>query len=89
MEWIFVDATSDNSIKELQFLEGLDLGAIMPQINKYYMVKKGFETYPRRDMVKALICRIIKKLKYYTQTEGILRVIQMKEWMLYSRFFAS
>ena len=69
---IFVDATSENSVRASQFLEGLDLSPIIPQINKYYMVKEGIETYPRRAMVKALIWRKIKKLKYYTQTERYL-----------------
>ena len=69
---IFVDATSDNSVRASQFLEGLDLSSMMPQINKYYMVKEGIETYPRRAMVKTLIWRKIKKLKYYTQTERYL-----------------
>jgi hypothetical protein len=33
-------------------------------INKYYIEKEGDETYPRRAMVKTVIWRKIKKLKY-------------------------
>ncbi len=68
----FIDATSENSARTSKFLEGLNLDPIMPEINKYYIVKEGDETYPRRAMIKTVIWRKIKKLKYYTKTVGYL-----------------
>lgn len=68
----FVNATSENSVRTSKFLEGLNLDPIMPEINKYYIVKEGDETYPRRAMIKTVIWRKIKKLKYYTKTVGYL-----------------
>jgi len=63
----FADATSENSVRTSKFLEGLDLDPMMLEINKYYSVKEGVETYPRRAMVKAFIWRNINTIKYYTK----------------------
>jgi hypothetical protein len=63
----FADATSENSVRASKFLEALTLDPIMPEINKYYTVKEGVETYPRRAMVKAFIWGNIKMIKYYTK----------------------
>jgi hypothetical protein len=63
----FADATSENSVRASQFLEGLNLDPIMPEINRHYIVTEGVETYPRRAMVKAFIWRNINTIKYYTK----------------------
>jgi hypothetical protein len=63
----FEDATSENSLRASKFLEGLNLDPIMPEINKYYSVIEGVETYPRRAMVMAFIWRNINTIKYYTK----------------------
>lgn len=68
----FVDATCENSIRTSKFLEWLDLDPIMQIINKYYIVKEGEETYPRRAMVKSFLWRKIRRIKYYTRTERYL-----------------
>ncbi len=44
----FADATSENSVRASKFLGELNLDLIMPEINNYYSVKEGVETYPRR-----------------------------------------
>lgn len=69
----FTDATSEHSVRTSKFLEGLNLDPIMPEINKHYSVKDGDEKYPRRAMVKTMIWRIIKKIRYYTRTENYLK----------------
>jgi hypothetical protein len=63
----FADATSENSVRASKFLEGLNLDPIMLEINKYYAVIEGVETYPRRAMVKTFIWRNINTIKYYTK----------------------
>jgi len=68
----FVDATSECSVRASKFLEGLDLGPVMPELNRYYSVPEGKERYPRRAMFKCMIFRKIKGIKYYTKTENYL-----------------
>jgi hypothetical protein len=65
----FADATSEHSVRASKFLNGLNLDPIMPEINKYYAVDEGEEKYPRRAMVKTMIWRKIKKIKFYTEEE--------------------
>ncbi len=65
----FADATSEHSVRASKFLMGLNLDTIMPEINKYYTVEEGEETYPRRAMVKAMIWRKIKRIRFYTEEE--------------------
>ncbi len=45
----------------------------MPEINKHYSVKEGEEKYPRRAMVKTMIFKKIKQIKYYTEIAGHLK----------------
>ncbi len=68
----FTDATSGHSIRTSKFLGGLDLGPIIPELNKYYSVKEGEEKYPRRAMFKTMVWRKTKNIKYYTRTENHL-----------------
>lgn len=68
----FADATSEHSVRAAKFLNGLDLDPIMPEINKYYSVDEGEEKYPRRAMLKTMIWRKIKKIKFYTEEERYL-----------------
>ncbi len=68
----FKDATSEHNVRTSKFLGELDLDPIMPELNKYYSVKEGEETYPRRAMFKAMVWRKTKKIKYYTRTENHL-----------------
>ena len=68
----FADATSENSVRASNFLEGLNLDPIMPEINEHYAVEDGVERYPRRAMVKTFIWRNIKTIKYYTKKERYL-----------------
>ncbi len=63
----FVDATSEHRIRASKFFTGLNIDPIMPEINKLYDVKEGKEKYPRRAMVKAMIFKKIKQIKYYTK----------------------
>lgn len=69
----FSDATSENSVRTSQFLEGLDLDPIMPELNKHYSVSEGEEDYPRRAMFKTMVCRKIMKIRYYTRTQNYLK----------------
>jgi hypothetical protein len=69
----FADATSENRIRASQFFNWLNIDPIMPEINKHYDVKEGKEKYPRRAMVKTMIFKKIKQIKYYTQIAGYLR----------------
>jgi hypothetical protein len=69
----FSDATSENSVRTSQFLEGLDLDPIMPELNKHYSVSEGEEDYPRRAMLKTMVCRKIMKIRYYTRTQNYLK----------------
>ncbi|MGZ3854348.1 MAG: hypothetical protein ACXVBX_16250 [Flavisolibacter sp.] len=69
----FSDATSENSVRTSQFLEGLDLHPIMPELNKHYSVSEGEEDYPRRAMFKTMVCRKIMKIRYYTRTQNYLK----------------
>ncbi len=68
----FVDATKERSVRASKFLEGLNLDPIMPELNKHYSVPEGKEDYPRRAMLKTMIWRKNKKIKYYTRTENYL-----------------
>ncbi len=69
----FTDATSEHSVRTSEFLSWLNLDPIMPELNKHYSVKEGDEIYPRRAMLKTMILRKIKKIKYYTRTENYLK----------------
>ncbi len=69
----FIDANSENSVKTSKFLDGLDLGPIIPEINKHYSVKEGEETYPRRAMARVVILRKIKEIKHFTDLERHLK----------------
>ncbi len=68
----FVDATKEHSVRASKFLEGLNLDPLMPELNKHYSVPEGKEDYPRRAMLKTMIWRKNKKIKYYTRTENYL-----------------
>lgn len=68
----FNDATSENSVRTSEFLKSLNLGPLMPVINKYYSVKEGKEKYPRIAMIKTLILKKIKRIKFFTSTEKYL-----------------
>ncbi len=69
----FRDTTSDNSIRTSKFLSGLNLGPIMPELNKHYSVPEGKEDYPRRAMFKTMVYRKIMKIRYYTRTQNYLK----------------
>jgi hypothetical protein len=69
----FADATSEHSLRASNFLNGLNLDPIMPEINKHYDVEEGKEKYPRRAMVKAMIFKKIKQIKYYTKAANHLK----------------
>lgn len=69
----FADATSENRIRASKFFNWLNIDPIMPEINRHYDVKEGKEKYPRRAMVKTMIFKKIKQIKYYTQIAGYLR----------------
>jgi hypothetical protein len=69
----FVDATSEHSVRTSKFLNRLNLDSIMPEIDKHYDVKEGEEKYPRRAMVKAMIFRKIKQIKYFTKIASYLK----------------
>ncbi len=69
----FADATSEHSIRASKFLNGLNLDPLMPEINKHYEVEEGNEKYPRVAMVKAMIFKKIKQIKYYTKAASYLR----------------
>jgi hypothetical protein len=45
----------------------------MPEINKHYQVKEGEEKYPRMAMVKTMIFKKIKQIKYYTKAASYLK----------------
>ena len=68
----FADATKEHSVRTSKFLEGLNLDTIVPELNKHYSVPEGKEDYPRRAMLKTMIWRKNKKIKYYTRTENYL-----------------
>lgn len=69
----FVDATSEHSVRTSKFLQGLNLDSIMPEINMHYRVLEGEEKYPRLAMVKTMIFKKIKQIKYYTKIAGFLK----------------
>ncbi len=69
----FTDANSENSVRTSKFLNGLELGPIMPEINKHYNVKEGEETYPGRAMARVVILKKIKGIKYFTDMERHLK----------------
>jgi len=69
----FADATSEHSIRASKFFNGLNLDPIMPEINKHYDVKEGKEKYPRGAMVKTMILKKIKQIKYYTKAASYLK----------------
>ena len=62
----FANATSEHSVRTSKFLNGLNLDPIMPEIKKHYQVKEGGEKYPRMAMIKTMIFKKIKQIKYYT-----------------------
>jgi hypothetical protein len=69
----FADATSEHSVRTSKFLNRLNLDPIMSEINKYYLVKEGEEKYPRMAMIKTMIFKKIKQIKYYTTIAGYLK----------------
>src|SRR3990172_9863436 len=69
----FANATSEHSVRTSKFLNGLNLDPIMPEINKHYQVIEGEEKYPRMAMVKTMIFKKIKQIKYYTKIAGYLK----------------
>jgi hypothetical protein len=69
----FTDATCENSIRTSKFLKELNLDPIMPELNKHYSVSEGDEDYPRRAMLKTMVCRKIMKIRYYTRTQNYLK----------------
>ena len=70
----FVDPDStENSMRASEFLMYLDLEPIMYIVNKCYVVADGKETYPRRAMVRAMLWRRIKVIKFFTKTYSALK----------------
>ena len=69
----FANATSEHSVRTSRFLNGLNLDPIMPEINKHYQVIEGEEKYPRMAMVKTMIFKKIKQIKYYTKAASYLK----------------
>jgi Transposase DDE domain len=69
----FTDATEEKSVRTSEFLCKLNLDPVMSEINKHYSVKEGEEKYPRRAMIKTMIFKKIKQIKYYTEIAGYLK----------------
>ena len=69
----FANATSEHSVRTSKFLNGLNLDPIMPEIKKHYQVKEGGEKYPRMAMIKTMIFKKIKQIKYYTKVASYLK----------------
>jgi hypothetical protein len=54
-------------------IKELNLDPLMPEINKHYDVKEGKEKYPRGAMIKAMIFKRIRQIKYYTKAASYLK----------------